>query len=502
MVLLSAMVIGGVAYATSQRDREPPFDTEGKSSLNLLPLETDLSFLEPPVSTIAFLDGNADDIATYLRDRIDQIIKANPWLGGWLHRTGGVTRLWYDPEGEDLAPGIFRAFEADTFGLSRDTPYAEYGNLAEEGGGDIQVKKNADLIDKNEPVWRVSLIPDVDQPAERFALVVSMSHVCGDAHTYCKIMQMLNVGSPIISLNAERNFEFVDAAEKMMGKQEASYIKRVTSDPLYKDVKIGKASRHIFLFSDDWLRQQRCLYSGNVNTKMQGWLTKAKSKKAEAAPEKVCWGYIQPRRPQSAVADASEVEPVNFLARLRRSMLPSSAVPFPVRVTNNALIVSAFWRTVNVNVGLMVYNFRNRLIDLTDDDAGNYALTIPYTPEDYKTPLLIQKSLLNARRVGADRLWKPTKLPKFSLTGFTSAVVTNWASFGRTELTLDGSVTQIIQLPLYSAEETSVIPSTLSYLIIFNAGPGEKLGAILVAPESVMNKVDASGMVGKTVAKF
>ena len=48
-------------------------------------------------------------------------------------------------------------------------------------------------------------------------------------------------------------------------------------------------------------------------------------------------------------------------------------------------------------------NFRGRLDDgitITEDHAGNYANPIPYTGEDYKSAMLIRKSLETCRRAG------------------------------------------------------------------------------------------------------
>lgn len=76
----------------------------------------------------------------------------------------------------------------------------------------IKVPKNHDLIGKNIAMWKVSIIPDCNHPDERFALVVSMSHVAGDAFVTYKLHSMLSEEADVLELNPVRRFDVNKAA--------------------------------------------------------------------------------------------------------------------------------------------------------------------------------------------------------------------------------------------------------------------------------------------------
>ena len=82
------------------------------------------------------------------------------------------------------------------------------------------VKNNAHVIDRNEALWRMTLIPDSDMPTQRFALIVSMWHMLGDGHTFFAVYNMLNSNNPILTLTPERNFSWVKDVEETMGIEE------------------------------------------------------------------------------------------------------------------------------------------------------------------------------------------------------------------------------------------------------------------------------------------
>ena len=62
-------------------------------------------------------------------------------------------------------------------------------------------------------------------------------------------------------------------------------------------------------------------------------------------------------------------------------------------VSTNDIITSTFLRAAQVNMGLMAINFRDRLTDCKQSDAGNYQNMLVYYPADYASPSLIRASL-------------------------------------------------------------------------------------------------------------
>lgn len=185
---MALILVVGVAYTayTSQEhklDVDPEIDLNGKASVELLPLEQTLSLLEAPLATISFFEGDYLAASEFLRMRVADIVYRNPWLGGWFLKVPGQkdTKLYYDPSSDDVAPNILHIYKPGEIVLSFDDhEHIDYDRIADPA----KVKYNKDLVGKNLPIWKVSIIPDAITPEKRFALVVSMSHVGGDVHTF------------------------------------------------------------------------------------------------------------------------------------------------------------------------------------------------------------------------------------------------------------------------------------------------------------------------------
>jgi hypothetical protein len=389
MVLLIAIGVAAAAYAgkssSSDNDAHFDLDLDGLTAVDLLPVERTLAIFESPITTVTHMEGDPKEAADYLRKRVDEIVCQNPWLGGWLakDKKDGAVKLFYDPSGEKLAPDLFRSFEPLEIPLSRDTSFVLQREILEKAAPGVKVKQNAEVIGRNDGLWRVSLIPDSDMPTERFALVVSQSHMLGDGHTFFAAYNMLNNDSPIVSLNPKRNFKWIKDVEETMGIAETYYINTIAKSPLWarflKDETI--IDTRVFFLNEEWVEGQK-----------MAWAAVAA---AEAAVENSETSRkVGPARSDYAVSFAS----------------PLSAMS----LSTNDVVTCWFYRLVDATVGLMAYNFRGRLESCGDDDAGCYSCAIPYTAEDYETPTLIQQSRTSARRAYADRHENPTTLPSHS----------------------------------------------------------------------------------------
>lgn len=390
MVLIIAISVAAAAYASgssSDNEAHVDLDLDGMTVVDLLPLEKTLAIFESPISNIVFMDGDPREAADYLRKKVGEIVCQNPWLGGWLakDKKDGVVKLFYDPSSEKLAPDLFRSFEPLEIPLSRDTPFDLQREVLEKAAPSVKVKHNASLIGRNEALWRVSLIPDSDMPSQRFALVVSMSHMLGDGHTFFAVYNMLNSNSPILTLNPKRNLLWARDVEETMGIEEPYYINKIAKSPLWarfqKDESVIET--RVFFLNEEWVKGQK-----------EAWEAVAAAEAAAENAESSSQFRPSPSRSDFAVSFAS----------------PLSAPT----ISTNDIVTSWFYRLVNATVGLMAYNFRGRLASCGHEDAGSYSCAIPYTAEDYETPALIQQSRTNARRAFADRKENPTRLPSHS----------------------------------------------------------------------------------------
>ena len=81
----------GYAYYKYQQDAatvkeyplDPDVDLEGKTGIDFLPLELRSPLISNAVTTISFYKGDYRTIKDKLEQRVQEIVQANPWLGGW-----------------------------------------------------------------------------------------------------------------------------------------------------------------------------------------------------------------------------------------------------------------------------------------------------------------------------------------------------------------------------------------------------------------------------------
>jgi hypothetical protein len=295
-------------------DQEPEvsIDLDNKTSVSLLSAESEFGVYEAPISTITFFDGSYTNAATALIPRVIEILQKNPWLGGWILKDKNdkdLVKLFFDPTGKDQTPDHFQMFAPGEIPLSHErTKYDEFSEVLSAHG--VLVENTKSIIGRNKPIFKLSIIPDADQPDQRFAIVVSFSHLGGDACTYYNIFRMLHAEAPIQALNPVRDHRFPNVLEQNMGEQEINYVKNQLS--LGKNVfdwgkhKDDPSERRVFYVSKDFIRGRK---------------------------------------------EASDI-----------------------MLSENSIITSWFFNSVQASVGFLVCNLRNRLegCDVTDIDAGNY----------------------------------------------------------------------------------------------------------------------------------
>ena len=150
----------------------------------LLPQEACPPLL-PSLSTITFCDGDVEAAAAALAQRVEAMAFANPWLAGWVDRRGAPT-LCFDAAGAPPAD----LFAVVDNGPTRETPYSEMAPAL----GDRLVTGDARL-------FPATLIADADH-RRRFAVAVSLSPACGDAHVLYRLQGTLPRGNrpPVCSI--------------------------------------------------------------------------------------------------------------------------------------------------------------------------------------------------------------------------------------------------------------------------------------------------------------
>eukprot|EP00986_Skeletonema_menzelii_P011533 scaffold5956_cov155-Skeletonema_menzelii.AAC.3 len=505
-MLLTAAIIAAAAYAKNNdgEDGSAASDSranpqnmdalflQNKASIDLLPLEQTLLMMEHPINTISFYSispsCDVEEVVKKLEGRVHEILKANPWLGGWYvkgFKNGSfdnTPRIWYDTFGDEMAPNLFQALSDEDVPINSTTPFLDYENIL--CNSTALVKTNPNIVNrKEESMFRVTAIVSKDK--KEIALISSMSHICGDGHTYYQIHNMV-LGEPIIAMIPERELRYSEKVMTLMGRQEAHYISHITTDPVWakllrmtSEVEEDPGSElhmRTFVVNQHWV--------GNIKaTHMsEGTITD-----------------ITKSTMRSPMASA-------FNFQIENSQNPTQST--------NDIIVSWFWSLVKPNVGLMAVNMRGRVDIVSENNAGNYHNPIPYVDrEDYKSPLMIRESLATCRRAGrVPGSNTRTELPPPS-PDLTFSIISNWASFrppAFREQDEKGSNLQwnsqgvclIRHLPIMFPERlTKTMPKRMSFLVIFSCG-NDDVGCILMAPGRVIDEIDTCGIVHEMIAKF
>mmetsp|Transcript_14261 Transcript_14261/g.21339 ORF Transcript_14261/g.21339 Transcript_14261/m.21339 type:complete len:158 (-) Transcript_14261:883-1356(-) len=138
--------------------------------LPLLNNETTSDFLSlASISTATVYTGTAPD--EFIRTRLNDIIQLNPWIEGRLVKYKGKIVLKYS------SCPVMSTYDIIT---QEDLP-SIHTNDNLDWLIHYEVKKGSELVNKDEPIFKLTL---VHMEAEKFAIVMSLSHVVGDGDTF------------------------------------------------------------------------------------------------------------------------------------------------------------------------------------------------------------------------------------------------------------------------------------------------------------------------------
>lgn len=363
-VFLGVIFAALVALRKAQNRRlKPSFPI--RENIPLLREERTLICLSlPAVTTVTFYKKQSGvSPAAFLRERVAAIVRANPWLAGRLLDTPSEGGLCIAVPTE-CAP----CFEECAAGESELRPGMDFEALV-QASAPMQVKPGTGCVDRDEPLFRVTLAGcGGGAHADTLALVVSISHVLGDGHTYYSIFSMLDPEEPIQAMDPTRQQDSMASIIQGAGEAKASWV-------LSPFTLLGLVS--------NLLRPNRKAVMKLVDTK---WVS-------------------QQKRAAAAAADA--------------------ATEF---VSTNDVLSSSFFNLGEFDYGAIMVNHRGRQPKLGDDVAGNYEGVLQFWPEESSTPAGIRRPLQTPERMRAARDDVPSVAKSLKSNW---AVVTNWASFVR-----------------------------------------------------------------------
>jgi len=348
----------------------------------------------PAITTATFYDGDSKGAAAFLRQRVTQIVAANPWLSGNLV-TGG-------PENKDSWGKVVVEFSAeapaDCFHEAAEIPAKSAESLGDYASWSSEftvhnLQVGEACIDEELPLFRVTLIP-IAQSGSRpqFALVVAMNHVIGDGHTFYHIHNMISETATVGAMETARS-------EHLWGDEATAAI-------------FGSAEKQVL-----------------------------------GAPETLV-GFTKHLAEDRLPMVHLEIRADETMDRRKKEMAKEAGVPF---VSSNDVLTSAIMRAAGMSLSWMAINGRGRQQDLHNNLAGNYEDNLMYRPADYQSPALIRASLKSKskNRLALRRAAEPaTEMPPpaADLEGGETCFVSNWAGFAA-EVHIPAAV-HIVHVPL------------------------------------------------------
>ncbi len=352
----------------------------------LLPIESSKALMEEPgVTSITFYRGDMARAIAYVRARFREIVDANPWLAGRLVRDKQNKNVQLvhpqTPVPDDVIDRLFHP-NPSQLRIGSEMRYEELSKATKSA----VLNKGRKLINKPDPVTRITILPDVNRPDDGFALIFSLSHIVADGQTYYQILNSLSVTETIQSLRTERNLGASEKAVNAVGKKEYNFS---FSAPMFFNAFKGM----IF------------------------------GKKAE------CFAFY---------VDVDKVKKA-------KAGVTTNSTSRKEFVSTNDILTSSFAKAIRARLCMMAINFRNRIKGIVDTDAGNYEGFLLYDEETYGWPSKIRKTL----QEGPPFRTTSKSLPGFWAGCLCKlGQITNWATFAG-DLVFEGCERQL-HLPMYN----------------------------------------------------
>lgn len=333
--------------------------------LDLLPSEQSFLFSRiPSIGTVTFYKGVPP--IEYLKKRLATIVSANPWLSSKHSKKGKdgqPPHMIYDPLN---LPDMFQVLKGDLYTrLNRRSTYPEICEAARN----LLVKRRVEVRDEDKGCFLVSLITKNDATEnDEFALVVSLSHVIGDGHTFYAIYNMISSDAKVHNLDPIRPPAFPEKEEELMGTESKGFFDLA------------------FIVRGLFGRLKLKFWSNHLKTKAY---------------------FVDERHMAEAKKLKCNLDGVDF-------------------VSANDILTSWFFSFFHVKLGGMAINLRSRTNILTDKHAGNFENVILYQPGDYENPALIRQSLqhLKPKNSKYPSFWTRSMEKPY-------AFISNWSKFDR-----------------------------------------------------------------------
>ena len=388
--------------------------------------------LIPSVACVTHYKGKAP--VKYLQERVNSILKSNPWLKTRILKTKrGIVGVYPKEQlssTDDNSTYFSFSNDSQFSKLSLDMGYEEMSKLLMP----LICKIGNNALNSDEQVFNVVVVEIEKSTAQedgRYALVMSLCHVMGDGHTFYQLYSMLNDDNDQ-QFCGKQNLPSCYSLSVKRDEQFSKDVRRVQGDGLH-----------------DWALSLYFLI---------GMLLVAFQQPAQMSAYMLnnCWVEQQKKKVQENIENSTLPPSISF-------------------VSTNDLVTAWVSKLCRSEYLLMAINFRNKLEGYTDIMAGNYESLLlynkPYAWDAYR----IREPISNkSYRCKNERI--PAVLETLKGHGI---IVSNWASFYK-EIILPNSK-QIAHMPL--------LPTTRFDLLFHDAAfiyrPSKESLAVLFATRSV-----------------
>src|SRR5580692_1757099 len=169
----------------------------GFETVNLLKFES-VQLKSPTITRVTFYEGNPP--LQHIKGKLTEIFNDNPWLQGRLTSRNGKLVLRYLKTSRVIDP-FLRVVSMPV--LSFDMGFSDLVKALR----DLVIKRGSLCVNKEEDLFRV-IVARISE--DKFALIVSMSHVIADGHTFYQVYKMLSTRESARSLIVDRVYSSRD----------------------------------------------------------------------------------------------------------------------------------------------------------------------------------------------------------------------------------------------------------------------------------------------------
>ncbi len=388
----------------SERDYKgkgnPDQPSEEKATLELLVGEEKGLIYASSVSSVTFYAGDISENGL-LKARVEEILKENLWLSSELtYQTIQGTKHLVALHSKVYAEQILQKCYQEVIATDNST---KLGDLNDSCAWDsinemlqpYTVETGTNCINHPEkPLFKITVIKIMD-PADKkkvnkTALVVSLSHVLGDGHTFYRLYSFLDFRTPVTPLIATRSVDFMEKLKALQGEGLSKYCEGLP-------FLMG-------LLSTILLSQKPSATLLSIN--------------------------------KTRIEETKKT----MLLLASENQLHGNSVQF---LSTNDLLTSWCMSLVKSSFGIMAVNLRNRLTGFTDAHAGNYETCMFLPRDDYRSPVTIRQSSLTGQ-------FRASQFPSiFQSLEYNISCVSNWSSFyHHLQFPEDLHIRHLVHLPL------------------------------------------------------